>query len=286
MGNLLAMMAHCERGSEVILGNCSHTFLYEAGGIAVLGSVHSYPIANQKDGTLHLKDIENAIRHDDIHFPITRLIVIENTQNRCGGIPITAAYTRQVGDLAARNSLRLHIDGARIFNAAVALNCDVRELTDPADSITFCLSKGLCAPVGSVLCGSHEFIEKARRIRKMLGGGMRQAGIIAAAGIVALERMTTRLVEDHQRAANMAEALRAIPNVPVKAVEQSTNMVFLRLQDSTLMDAAQLTAGLKQQGVLIGIVDSKTVRLVTHYWIDDEAISQSVDAFRKVLSSV
>ncbi len=286
MGNLLAVMAHCERGEEVILGDCSHTFLHEAGGIAVVGSIHPHTIPNQKDGTFKLKDIEKAIRADDIHYPVTRLIVLENTQNRCGGIPISAAYTRQVAELAAAHHLKLHIDGARIFNAAAVLNCDVRELTDPADSITFCLSKGLCAPVGSVLCGSKSFIEKARRIRKMLGGGMRQAGIIAAAGIVALEGMTTRLREDHDRAARLAEAIRSIPSDALAGVTQDTNMIFIHLKESSPFKAAQLIAGLKSHGILIGGVDAETVRLVTHYWIDDGAVAQTMDAFQKVISTL
>jgi threonine aldolase len=286
MGNLLAVMAHCERGEEVILGDCSHTFLHEAGGIAVVGSIHPHTISNQKDGTFKLEDIEKAIRADDIHYPVTRLIVLENTQNRCGGIPISAAYTRQVAELAAAHHLKLHIDGARIFNAAAALNCPVRELTDPADSITFCLSKGLCAPVGSVVCGTKPFIEKARRIRKMLGGGMRQAGIIAAAGIVALDSMTTRLSEDHDRAARLAEAIRAIPAVSLAGVNQDTNMIFIHLKETSAFKAAQLIAGLKTQGILIGGVDAETVRLVTHYWIDDEAVDQTIDAFQKVFSNL
>lgn len=286
MGNLLAVMAHCERGEEVILGDCSHTFLHEAGGIAVVGSIHPHTIPNQKDGTFKLTDIEKAIRADDIHYPVTRLIVLENTQNRCGGIPISPAYTRQVAELAAAHNLKLHIDGARIFNAAAALNCDVRELTDPADSITFCLSKGLCAPVGSVLCGSKPFIEKARRLRKMLGGGMRQAGIIAAAGIIALESMTIRLSEDHQRAASLAGAIRAIPSDALAGVNQDTNMIFIHLKESSPFKAAQLIAGLKSHGILIGGVDAETVRLVTHYWIDEEAVAQTVEAFKKVFSSM
>jgi threonine aldolase len=285
MGNLLAVMAHCERGAEVILGDCSHTFLHEAGGIAVVGSIHPHTIPNQKDGTLSLRDIEKAIRADDIHYPVTRLVVLENTQNRCGGIPLTAAYTRQVAELAASNHLKLHIDGARIFNAAAALNCAVRELTDPADSITFCLSKGLCAPVGSVLCGSNEFIEKARRIRKMLGGGMRQAGIIAAAGIIALETMTERLKEDHTRAARLAAGIRAITSSCLQGVDQDTNMVFVRLEESSSVNAAKLITSMKSKGVLIGGVNSHTVRLVTHYWIDDEDIEQAINAFQDVFST-
>ncbi len=193
MGNLAAVLTHCGRGDEVILGNKSHTYLNEAGGISALGGVHPYSIPNQPDGSLDLGAIKDAIRPEDDHYPITKLIILENTQNKCGGVPISVSYTAAVGDLAHTAGLKLHIDGARIFNAAVALGTTASQLANPADSITFCLSKGLCAPVGSLLCGSKEFIKKARRIRKQLGGGMRQAGVLAAAGIVALNQMVDRL---------------------------------------------------------------------------------------------
>lgn len=197
MGNLAAILAHCGRGDEVILGNKAHTFLFEAGGISALGGVHSHQVPNQADGSLALGDILAAIRSDDPHNPITRLVVLENTHNRCGGVYQTAAYTRAAGDLAHQHSISLHLDGARIFNAAAAQGLLAKELTSPVDSVTFCLSKGLCAPVGSVLCGSKDFIFRAHRIRKQLGGGMRQAGVLAAAGIVALQTMVARIGEDH-----------------------------------------------------------------------------------------
>ena len=205
MSNLTAVLAHCNRGDEVILGNKSHTFLFEGGGISALGGVHSCQIPNQPDGTLALQDIQNAIRPDDIHDPVTRLICLENTHNRCGGVALSPEYTRQVGELARQHDLSLHLDGARLFNAAVVQGVNAKELAGPADSVSICLSKGLSAPVGSVLCGSKEFIQRALRIRKQLGGGMRQAGILAAAGIVALETMVERLAEDHRRAARLAE---------------------------------------------------------------------------------
>jgi threonine aldolase len=189
MGNLVAVLAHCGRGDEVILGNLGHTFLFEAGGIAALGGVTPFTLPTQPDGTLRIEDIRAAIRSNDVHFPTTRLITLENTHNRCGGVPLSADYTDAVGQLAKENGLSLHLDGARIFNAAVALKTPAARLAQAADSVTFCLSKGLSAPVGSVLCGSQVFIERARRIRKQLGGGMRQAGVLAAAGIIALEQM-------------------------------------------------------------------------------------------------
>jgi threonine aldolase len=284
MGNLLAVMVHCARGDEMILGNNMHTFLYEGGGSAVLGSVHSYTLPTQADGTLLLSDIEQAIRDEsDDHCPVSRLIVLENTHNRCAGVSLSAAYTRQVAALARKNKLKLHIDGARIFNAAIDQQCDVRELTDPADSVTFCLSKGLCAPVGSVLCGSEEFIHKARHLRKMLGGGMRQAGIIAAAGIVALESMVDRLAEDHRRAKTLADAIRDMKSENVASVEQHTNMIYLQLKDYARFDGDQLVKKMNALGVRFSAINARSVRLVTHYWIDDAAIDQTVTAFSKVL---
>jgi len=192
MGNLTALLTHCRRGDEAIMGNRAHTFLFEAGGSAALGGIHPHTLPNQPDGTLRLEDIEAAIRAENVHYPRTRLICLENTHNRCGGAALRPEYSDAVGELAHARGLALHLDGARVFNAAVALDVDVRELTRAADSVQFCLSKGLAAPVGSMLCGTAEFIAEARRWRKMLGGGMRQAGVLAAAGIEALENMVDR----------------------------------------------------------------------------------------------
>ena len=200
MANLVAVLSHCQRGDEVILGDQAHTFLYEAGGISAFGGVHSRQIPNQEDGTLLLEDIKKAIRKEDVHFPPTRLICLENTHNRCLGMPLSVDYTNSVSEIAKNNSLSVHVDGARIFNAAVSLDVSVTELTDNIDSVSFCLSKGLSAPAGSMLCGNKDFIEKARRNRKALGGGMRQAGVLAAAGLVALEKMTDRIIDDHENA--------------------------------------------------------------------------------------
>lgn len=200
MGNLIAVLVHCQRGEEAIMGDQGHTFVYEAGGISALGGVFPHTLPNQLDGTLRIDEIRSAIRPDDIHQPPTKLIILENTQNRCGGVVLSEEYISRVGVLAHEKGLKLHIDGARIFNASVAMKMDAKDMVQAADSITFCLSKGLCAPVGSVLCGSDEFIARAKRLRKMLGGGMRQAGILAAAGLVALDSMVDRLEEDHRRA--------------------------------------------------------------------------------------
>ncbi len=283
MGNLAAVLAHCGRGDEVILGNLAHTFLYEAGGISALGGVHSCQLPNQPDGTLRLEDIAGAIRPDNPHDPITRLITLENTQNRCGGAALSVEYTQAVGDLAKAHGLQLHIDGARIFNAAAALGVPARALVEPADSVTFCLSKGLCAPVGSVLCGSAEFIHKAHRIRKQLGGGMRQAGILAAAGIVALEEMVDRIGDDHMRARELAAGLAENPNLQINLDAVKSNMVYGAVDASTGLTMADVAAKLAKLDVKVGATGERSFRLVTHYWIDDQAVEKAIRAFAEVL---
>ncbi len=229
MGNLAAVLSHCRRGDEMILGELSHTYLLEAGGAAALGGVHPRPLANLPDGSLDLEQVASAVRLDDDHFPVSRLICIENTHNRCGGVALGVDYLDLLGALAGRHGLLLHMDGARIFNAAAATGSSAADLARAADSVTFCLSKGLCAPVGSVLCGREAFIRQARRARKQLGGGMRQAGVLAAAGLVALETMTDRLTEDHARARVLAEGLREIEGLHLETDPPATNMVFFEL---------------------------------------------------------
>ena len=284
MGNLAAILTHCQRGDEVILGQKNHTFLFEAGGISALGGIHSYQLQNQPDGSLLLSDIEAAIRPDDIHDPITRLVCLENTHNRCGGTIQTPEYTRHLSEFAHARKLKVHLDGARIFNAAAALGVPARKLTESVDSVTFCLSKGLCAPVGSVLCGEMDFIQKAKRTRKMLGGGMRQAGILAAAGIVALQKMVSRLGEDHKRASDLAEGLSENTGIILDAGSPATNMVFFSLTPKIQLSAFEVEVKLKAQGVLVSATDQRRFRLVTHYWIDDPAINKTVAAFGEVLT--
>lgn len=283
MSNLAAILTHCGRGDEVILGDKAHTVLFEAGGISALGGIHSRQIPNQADGTMDLADITAAIRSDDIHYPPTRLISIENTHNRCGGVPLSAAYTRSVGDLAQKYNIKLHIDGARLFNAAIAQGVSAAELAAPADSVSICLSKGLCAPVGSVLCGSFDFIQSARRIRKQLGGGMRQAGILAAAGIVALETMVDRLAEDHQRARLLAQGLNSIDGLILNPGTPQTNMIFCRLSDRIPFDAKETAVRLAAKGIKAGVVAERGFRLVLHYWITDADVEKTVRAFGEVL---
>jgi threonine aldolase len=285
MGNLTALLTHCGRGDEVILGDLSHSFLYEAGGMAALGGIHPFTIPNQSDGTLRVNDIESAIRTDNPHFPISRLICLENTHNRCGGVPLTPEYTRKVGDLAHQYSLKLHLDGARIFNAAIGLDVPVAELAAPADSIMICLSKALCAPVGSVLCGDEDFIRRARRVRKQLGGGMRQAGVIAAAGIVALENMVDRLAEDHERARLLAKRLREIPGLSLEWEEPPTNMVYLQFTPDAPISAPELAERCSEKGIKLSAIGPRRMRLVVHYWIDDQAIDTVAKAFEQGFKS-
>jgi threonine aldolase len=246
--------------------------------------VHSCQLPNQPDGTIALEDIEGAIRYDDPHQPITRLVTIENTQNRCGGKCLSVEYTNQVAEFADERGLKIHLDGARVFNAAAGLDVDVKELTAPVNSVTFCLSKGLSAPVGSVLCGSKEFIEKAHRARKMLGGGMRQAGVLAAAGIVALEKVVPRLGEDHVRARTLAEGLSENRGLFLDEGTPATNMIFMNLSDDVEMSAADVAEKLKEHGVQAGIAGNRRFRLVTHYWIDDESVERAIAAFDAVLN--
>jgi threonine aldolase len=282
MGNLAALLTHCNRGDEAILGDLSHPYLYEGGAMSAFGGIQPRTLPNQFDGTIDLAEIELAIRGDDVHYPITRLIALENTHNRRNGVPLSVGYIKSVGALAKKYKLMLHIDGARIFNAAVALGIPASKLVAPADSVTFCLSKGLCAPVGSVLCGSREFIAKATRIRKQLGGGMRQAGILAAAGIISLEKMVDRLAEDHARAKVLAKGLAEINSLDVP--DPATNIVRFQLAEDAKIKPEELTNKLDEQGIRIGYGGYWGFRAVTHYWIDDAAVEKTLTAFHKAFS--
>lgn len=280
MGNLVAILSHCGRGDEVILGDVSHSFIYEAGGMSALGGVFPHTLPNLPDGRLDLDAIRGAIRPENVHFPKTRLIILENTHNRCGGAVLGATYIQQVAAIAHQAGFSLHIDGARIFNAAVALDIDAKTLVEPADSITFCLSKALCAPVGSVLCGTAEFITRARKIRKQAGGGMRQAGILAAAGIIAIEEMVNYLKEDHRRAREIAKGISRIPGLSLVMGIPPTNMVYIGLNEAVRLNATDIASAIEKQGIRVGVIGQRQFRLVTHYWIDDEAVEKVIAAFR------
>ncbi len=273
MGNLVSLLAHCQRGDEIIVGKCNHIFLWEQGGAASLGGIHTSTIDNSKDGTLPLAEIESAIRFDDPHCPISRLVCIENTQD---GRILSKEYTDSVGDFCRANNLLLHLDGARIYNAAIALKLPVASLVAPVDSMQMCFSKGLSAPVGSIVVGSKAFIKKAHRARKLVGGSMRQAGVLAAACIVALDTMVERLEEDHENARLLAEGLQNIPDLNVDPVH--TNMVFFSKKNG---DVTKLMQTLKENGLLANNVDRYRVRLVTHYGLEKEDIKKAVDIISK-----
>jgi threonine aldolase len=258
--NLLGLLAHCERGDEYIVGQQGHTYKYEGGGAAVLGSIQPQPLDYEPDGTLDLARVAAAIKPDDPHFARTRLLCLENTQ---GGKALPMEYLPRSHDAARAHKLSLHLDGARVFNAAVKHRVDVKEVSRWFDSVSVCLSKGLGAPVGSVLCGSSALIAKARRWRKVLGGGMRQAGVLAAAGVYALQHNVTRLEQDHDNARALAAALSSIEGLRVEYGPAQTNMVYMAVQP-TLVDA--LRQYLRQQGMLIG--GGNPVRLVTHLDVD------------------
>ncbi|NIU58306.1 MAG: low-specificity L-threonine aldolase [Phycisphaerae bacterium] len=282
MGNLVSLLAHCNRGDEIILGDNSHTFYSEQGGSAAIAGIHPRTLTNQPDGKLALKDIEASIRPDDIHHPRSHLIVLENTHNRRNGSPLDAAYMRSVKDLADKYKLKIHVDGARLFNAAVALGVDARELVADADSVSFCLSKGLAAPVGSVICGTDDFIVKARRARKLLGGGMRQAGVLAAAGIVALTEMTDRLAEDHANARKLAEGLAEMPGLSIDPAMIKTNIVYFETTREDLLED-ELVRRLDREGVKISAMGPRLLRAVTYYQITGEDIEFALHAFSKIL---
>lgn len=283
-GNLIAFLTHCQRGEEAIVGDKAHTFVYEQGGMSALGGIMPHTVAVQADGTLKLDDITNAIRGDNEHFPRTRLISIENTQGTVGGVPVSAEYTQQVADIAHQHGLKFHIDGARIFNATTAMNKSPQEMMGDADSLYFCLSKGLCAPVGSVLVGSNDFIKEARRARKVLGGGMRQAGILAAAGLIAIHEMSKRLHEDHDNAAYLAESLSDIDGIRI--LSQDTNFVMLWLEEDAKIKPEDFEAKLGEHNILARPYPGfkRKFRFVMHYWITRERVDEIVKAVKTVIA--
>lgn len=262
--NLLALLVHCERGDEYIVGQQGHTYKYEGGGAAVLGSIQPQPLDYEDDGTLKLENVAAAIKPDDPHFARTKLLCLENTQ---AGLPLPIDYLASARRFCNDKGLSLHLDGARLFNASVALSADVKTITQYFDTVSICLSKGLGAPVGSVLCGPEDLIIKARRWRKMLGGGMRQAGILAAAGIYAIENHIDRLQEDHARASIISGRLQALNHSNLTVSSAQTNMVFLSFKD---VDVSDVAIRLKDKNILI--TPGKSVRLVTHMDLNDDDI--------------
>ena len=289
MGNLVSILSHCPRGTEILLGDKSHTFYYEAGGISAFGGIHSRQLKNQIDGTINLNDIKSSIRVDNVHFPKTTAITLENTHNLCNGSPIPLKYIEDVSNIICTNNIKMHIDGARIFNAAVALDVKVKELVQYADSVTFCLSKGLAAPVGSIICGNEEFIYYARRNRKALGGGMRQAGIIAAAGIVSLNNMINQIQEDHKNTQILMEGISKIDGLSIDTHNIKSNILYF---DITANRSKKLVAQTEGKDlypfdiILDNIYFLETspnrFRLVTHYGITKEDVDKTLSVLAKI----
>ena len=282
MGNLVSLLTHCQRGDEAIVGDMSHMVQAEVGGAAGLASVNLRQVRNDQQGLMDLDEIKSRVRLPGGAGPRTALICLENTHNYCNGSALPASYTSEVAAIAHEAGAAFHVDGARIFNAALALETTPKELAREAESVTFCLSKGLSAPVGSVLCGNADFIERARRNRRMVGGGMRQSGVLAAAGIVALNEMVDRLADDHANARYLAEGLSRIPGIDVDPSVVQTNILFCKHRS---IDTAKLVGGLRERGVLCSMVHGR-VRMLTHYGIERDDIDYALDTIREVTASL
>ena len=274
--NLCALLSHCKRGDEYIVGQHAHTYMYEGGGAAVLGSIQPQPLDFMPDGTLDLEKVAEAIKIDDPHFAVTKLLCLENTQ---GGKVLPLEYLADARRFANDKGLGLHLDGARIFNASVKLDVPVTDISRYFDSISVCLSKGLCAPVGSVLCATDEIIGKARRWRKMLGGGMRQAGVLAAAGILALTEQVQHLQDDHDNAQRLAQELSELPGLEIDCDAVQTNMIFARVTSGTRQELTQMMA---EDGILVAGSRDK-LRIVTHFDFKQVHIKRVTSAFSRAL---
>ncbi len=278
--NVVCLLTHTHRGDEVIMEAQSHTYLYEVGAMAALGGLMAHPIPGDK-GVLNPEDVKKAIRGDDIHFPVTRLVCIENTHNNAGGTVITPEQIKAVADVV-KPDIKMHLDGARVFNAAIALNTDAKKITKAFDSVMFCLSKGLSAPVGSMVCGSEEFIERARKTRKMLGGGMRQAGILAACGVVALEKMIDRLKDDHKNAKKLAGGMSHFKGIRIDLDTVQTNIIIFNV--SALGGSRKFIDALEKKGVKCLARDENNVRMVTHRLISEKDIDTALERIEEVIS--
>ncbi len=278
-GNVVSLLTHTERGDEVIMEAQSHTYLYEVGAMAALGGLMAHPLSGDK-GILNPKDVEKAIRGSNIHYPRTRLLCVENTHNNAGGTVVTVEQIKALADVVKPKDIRMHLDGARVFNAATALNTDVKKVTKEFDSVMFCLSKGLSAPVGSMVCGSSEFVDRARKVRKMLGGGMRQAGVLAACGVVALEKMIDRLRDDHKNARKLAEGLSHMKGISIELERVQTNIVIFDV--SQLGGSEKFISELDKKGVKCLSRDENVVRMVTHRMITEEDIDYALERIKEV----
>jgi len=289
MGNTTSILAHAGRGQAVIVGDQSHIYRYEVGGTSTLGGAPMYVVPNNPDGTLDLDKVQEGIADEsDDHVAPTALVCIENTHNRCGGTVLSVEQIEAITSLAHAHGVAVHMDGARIFNAAIALGVPISTLVSSVDSLTFCLSKGLSAPVGSMVVGSKEFIYRTHRMRKLLGGGMRQAGILAAAGIVALEQMVERLAEDHEHCKQLAQGLADFPQIDVDPERVVTNIVKFTINNTqqrklTESETSQFLDKVREHGVLMGHMGGGSIRAVTHYGIDAQHISTALIGIRRAL---
>lgn len=284
MGNLTAILTHANRGAAAIAGRDAHAIRYEAGGLSALGGVVPRTLPTNEEGRLNPAAVDALAAEEDEHVPRAALLLLENSYGARNGYPLPPVYLQQTAAVARRHGLAVHLDGARLFNAAVALGVAPAAITEHVDSVTFCLSKGLCAPVGSVLCGSADFVARARRTRKVLGGGMRQAGVIAAAGLVSLRAMVERLTEDHANARRLAEGLAAIPGVAVAPPAVRTNIIFFRLEDGVPVTAGEVADHLRvRANIWVGANGPRSFRAVTHYWIGREEVDLLLDTLRELL---
>jgi len=284
MSNLIAILTHTRPGNEIILGSEAHIFWYEVGGASALAGVVMRTVSNDEQGQMDPEAVEKAIRLENIHSPKTALVCLENTHNRCGGAVLTPEYTTEISIISHERNCMVHIDGARIFNAAVALNLPASELSKDVDSACFCLSKSLSAPVGSVLAGTKEFIERARKWRKMLGGGMRQAGVIAAAGIVSLETMIDRLAIDHANAKRLAEGLANIHGISIDPESVQTNIVIFTIPGS--LSVLKFIESAALHGVKLGRSGENRIRAVTHRMIDSPDIDNTLGILNNTLKDI
>jgi len=283
MANLIAVLAQTRPGDEIIVGSEAHNFWHELGGASALGGVVMHVVPNDENGQMDLDLVEQAIRPESLSFPETTLMCLENTQNRCSGAVITPEYTNAFAALAHKHGLKVHLDGARIFNAAVALNIPVTDLTNPVDSICFCISKGLSAPVGSLLCGTKDFIASAKKYRKMVGGGMRQAGVIAAAGIVAIEKMVPRLAEDHANAKRLARGLASIQNIILNPETVQTNIIFFNVSEK--ISASEFVRQLNEKQVKTS-GGGQRIRVVTHRMISEADVDEAIKRISQVMKEL
>lgn len=284
MGNLSALLAHCGRGDEALVGNESHILWFESGGPSTLGGIPLFHLTTDRWGRLDPIDIVNAIRPDRPGYPKTGVVCLENTHNRCGGVVLDREYMRQVRVIAHERGVPVHLDGARIFNAAASLGVPAAAVAAEADSVQFCLSKGLGAPVGSLVAGTEAFILNVRKQRKVLGGAMRQSGVIAAAGVVAFETMIDRLSEDHKRARTLADGLAGIDGIRIDRETVQTNIVVFKVEERH--DHADFIAGLKARGLLVSNYGLRGVRMVTHYEIDDASIASALDIVETAMAEM